>query len=267
MSDEVRTIDTIEAGDGPVVILVHSSASGAHQWRRLMSDLEDRFRLIAVNLFGYRRTPAWMANESQTLADQAGLIEAALPKRCDKICLVGHSFGGSVAMKLASRIGQRVDKLILLEPNPFYLLKQHGRTKAFEEIMGIRNWIKQYGASGEWMVAAEQFADYWVGAGTWASMPNDRKETFSEALKPNYYEWDAVMDEVTTLGEWAESLSSNTLVVSAQNTVRPIREIVELMREGCPAWSFEQIVDGGHMAPLTRPDLINPIVASFLDGQ
>ena len=75
------------------------------------------------------------------------------------------------------------------------------------------------------------------------------------------------MDEVTTLGEWAESLSSNTLVVSAQNTVRPIREIVELMREGCPAWSFEQIVDGGHMAPLTRPDLINLIVASFLDGQ
>ena len=52
----------------------------------------------------------------------------------------------------------------------------------------------------------------------------------------------------------------------AQRTVRPTREIVELLREACPAWRFEQTTGGGHMAPLTRPDLINPVVSAFLEG-
>jgi pimeloyl-ACP methyl ester carboxylesterase len=47
-------VDFVEAGSvGPVVMLVHSSVSGARQWRRLMEDLKDRFRVRAVNLFGY----------------------------------------------------------------------------------------------------------------------------------------------------------------------------------------------------------------------
>ena len=266
MVDQMPVVDIVEAGTGPVVVLVHSSVAGGRQWRRLMSDLEGRFHLIAVNLFGYGRTPAWTSQRSQTLEDQVGLVEAVLADNDDRLCLAGHSFGGSVAMKAAGKLGKRVDKLILLEPNPFYLLDHHGRSEAFAESMDLRNWIKQNGASGDWTAAAERFADYWGDAGTWASMPEERRATFTEALKPNFHEWDAVMDEATTLDEWASALPNETLVVSAQHTVRPIREIVELMREGCPTWRFEEITDGGHMAPLTRPDLINPIVSSFLEG-
>lgn len=258
--------DTLEAGSGPVVVLVHSSVAGARQWRRLMEGLEDRFRLIAINLFGYGGTPAWTDRRRQTLDDQAGLIESVLPEDEDRVCLVGHSFGGSVAMKAAAKFGERVDRLALLEPNPFYVLDQHGRSDAFAECMDLRDWIKQCGAAGDWAKAAERFADYWGGPGTWASMPDERRATFVDALKPNFHEWDAVMDETTTLDGWARVLPDKTLVVSARRTVRPIREIVELMRSRCPAWRFEQIAEGGHMAPLTRPDLVNPIVASFLDA-
>ena len=53
------TVDYLEAGSsGPVVMLVHSSVSGARQWRRLMGDLRDQFRVRAVNLFGYGKTSA-----------------------------------------------------------------------------------------------------------------------------------------------------------------------------------------------------------------
>jgi pimeloyl-ACP methyl ester carboxylesterase len=41
-----NNVDVVEAGSaGPVVVLVHSSVSGARQWRRLMDDLKDRFRV------------------------------------------------------------------------------------------------------------------------------------------------------------------------------------------------------------------------------
>jgi pimeloyl-ACP methyl ester carboxylesterase len=94
------TVDYLEAGSfGPVVILVHSSVSGARQWRPLMDDLRGDFRVRAVNLFGYGKTPPWPTEKTQTLDDQARLVEAALPANADEVYLVGHSFGRAVAMK------------------------------------------------------------------------------------------------------------------------------------------------------------------------
>jgi pimeloyl-ACP methyl ester carboxylesterase len=263
-NDPPVQVDFLEAGSsGPVVMLVHSSVSGARQWRRLMDDLKDQFRVRAVNLFGYGKTPPWPNETRQSLDDQARLVEAALPADADEVYLVGHSFGGSVAMKAAARLKGRVSKLVLLETNPFYLLAQSGRTHAFAEAMEMRNCIKKFGALGQWENAAEKFADYWGGAGSWADMPPERRETFAQALKPNYFEWDAVTDETTSLAEWARSLPRKTLVVSDPNTVLPIREIAALLRGSCPRWTFSEVA-GGHMAPLARPDVINPIVTSFL---
>ncbi len=263
-NDPPVQVEFLEAGNrGPVVMLVHSSVSGARQWRRLMDDLKDRFRVRAVNLFGYGKTPPWPNETRQSLDDQARLIEAALPTDADEVYLVGHSFGGSVAMKAAARLQDRVGKLVLLETNPFYLLAQSGSTDAFAEAMAMRNCIKEFGALGQWEIAAERFADYWGGAGSWADMSQERRRAFAQALKPNFFEWDAVTDETTPLAEWARLLPRETLVVSDPNTVLPIREIAALLRGCCPTWTFQDIT-GGHMAPLTRPDVINPVVTAFL---
>lgn len=178
--------------------------------------------------------------------------------------LVGHSFGGSVALKAAALLGPRVGRLILLEPNPFHLLRQNGRTRAFLEARGLRDHVKCFGALGDWPKVAERFAEYWLGDGSWHTMPEKRRAAFAESLLPNFHEWDAVMDEETTIEEW-KALGAKTLVVSAKATPRPMREIVDIFARACPHWAYRSIAEGGHMAPLTRPDLINPIVRQFLD--
>ena len=260
-------VDFVEAGSvGPVVMLVHSSVSGARQWRRLMEDLRDRFRVRAVNLFGYGKTPPWPAEATQSLDDQARLVEAALPADAGEIYLVGHSFGGSVAMKAAARLAGRVARLVLLETNPFYLLAQSGRIDAFAEAMELRDCVKEFGALGEWATAAEKFADYWGGAGTWREMTLERRSAFAEALKPNFFEWDAVMNEATSVEQWASLLPRATLLVCDPGTVLPIREIAALLRRSGPGWTYTEVPGAGHMAPLTRPDLINPLVGSFLSA-
>jgi hypothetical protein len=63
--------------------------------------------------------------------------------------------------------------------------------------MELRDCVKKFGAVGDWVAAAERFADYWGGVGSWLDMPQERRRAFAEALKPNYFEWDAVMDETT----------------------------------------------------------------------
>ena len=232
----------------------------------LMDDLKSHFHVRAVNLFGYGKTPPWPAETRQSLTDQARLVEAALPAGADEIYLVGHSFGGAVAMKVAARLSGRVAKLVLLEPIPFHLLAQAGRRDAHAEAINLRNIVKKYGAVGEWATAAEKFADYWTGAGTWQEMPPDRRLAFSEALKPNFFEWDAVMDDTTPVEEWAALLPRATLLAFDPAGVSPTREIAAILRRSCPDWTFAMVSGAGHMAPITRPDVINPLVCSFLES-
>src|SRR6476646_4859596 len=72
-------VDFTEAGAGPLVVLVHSSMAGAHQWSALSSELEHRFQVRAINLFGYGRTPAWSEAEPPSLEDYAELVALAVP--------------------------------------------------------------------------------------------------------------------------------------------------------------------------------------------
>ena len=97
------SVDFLEAGAGPLVVLVHSSMAGARQWSALIRDLEDRFLVRAVNLFGYGGTPAWPKAKPPTLDDYAELVGQAVPDTAGDISLVGHSFGGAVAMQAAAR--------------------------------------------------------------------------------------------------------------------------------------------------------------------
>ena len=72
------------------------------------------------------------------------------------------------------------------------------------------------------------------------------------------------MNETTPVEQWATLLPGATLLVCDPRTVLPIREITAVLRRSCPGWAYKEVPGAGHMAPLTRPDLINPLVASFL---
>jgi pimeloyl-ACP methyl ester carboxylesterase len=257
-------VDFVEAGAGPLVILIHGGASNARQWRRLIEDLRTDFHVRAVNLYGCGKTPAWPAEKPQSLSDQAQLVEAAVPAGADAFALVGHSLGGAIAMKVAARRQGRVSKLVLLEANPFFLLNHAGCIEAYAEAASLRDCVKQNGARGEWRIAAERFSDYWAGPGSWGAMSLERQNVFAEALKPNFSEWDAVMNDTMPIEDWARLLPRETLCVHDPKTALSIRGIVALFRQACPHWRYVEVDAGGHMAPLTRPDLINPIVKSFL---
>jgi pimeloyl-ACP methyl ester carboxylesterase len=142
-------IEYSDAGDGPAVVLIHCSVSGLRQWRSLTESLSDGYRVRALNLYGYGATTPWPERETQTLDAQARLVVATCEGLGEPVALVGHSFGGTVALKAATLLGSRVGSMVLIEPNPVYLLAQGGRDEEFAEASALRDHVKRFGARGE----------------------------------------------------------------------------------------------------------------------
>ena len=82
-------LDYADTGCGPALVVVHASASGHRQWQLLAETLRDRYRIIAVNLFGYGKTSAWPATRPLDAADQAELVVAAADLAAGPVVLVG----------------------------------------------------------------------------------------------------------------------------------------------------------------------------------
>src|SRR5262245_10636432 len=111
------------AGAGETVLLLHSSAASGGQWRSLAQRLQTRYRVIAPDLHGYGQSDQAPLPAEPGLADAAALVEAVLAREAaGRIHLVGHSYGGAVALRFAADRAERLLSLTLIEPVSFHLL-------------------------------------------------------------------------------------------------------------------------------------------------
>jgi pimeloyl-ACP methyl ester carboxylesterase len=260
-------IDYADAGAGPPVLLLHSSVSGNRQWRKLIAGLSERFRVIAPNLRGYGATTPWPAQRTQTLVDAARVVTTL----CDALKLdaplriVGHSFGGAVALWSAHWLGERVSHLALYEPMLPGLLRASGRFEAALETDGLYADVKRLSAHGEWMALAARFTDYFNGDGAWQASAPERRQQIAALLPPNPHEWDAVIEPL--LANAFNGIRAQGLLMRGRKTRPALTEMSALLHQRFRHWRLVDIAGCGHMAPLTHADAINRWIVDFLgDG-
>jgi pimeloyl-ACP methyl ester carboxylesterase len=257
-------LDYADTGSGPAVVLVHSSASGHRQWQPLVEALQARYRLIAVNLFGYGKTSSWPGTRPLTAADEAELVAAAVGLARQPVALVGHSLGGAVTFEAAAKLSDRVRVLVAFEPILFGHLKVHGPASAYDEIAGVARRYNELARIGDWNAVGEWFVDYWTAPGTWAAMSDERKRNMFKMLPAVVHEWDMATTGVRPLEDWS-AITAPVHLIHAADTRAPTREIVKLLAKTYPTWHIHEVPSGGHMAPLARPDLVNPLIAAALE--
>ena len=101
-----------EGGEGPPVVLLHGWGASSELWRPIAGHLRASFTVLAPDLPGFGRTPSPPAGWS--VEDYARWVLALLDRRgVGTAHLIGHSFGGRVAIKLAARWPDRVGKVVL----------------------------------------------------------------------------------------------------------------------------------------------------------
>jgi pimeloyl-ACP methyl ester carboxylesterase len=106
-----------EAGEGPPLLLIHGFGASSFTWRKLAPTLAETHRVIAVDLKGFGQSEKPF-DERYSVFDQAELLaELIEEKDLRDLTLIGHSFGGGVALALAleERLNGRIARLVLLD--------------------------------------------------------------------------------------------------------------------------------------------------------
>lgn len=108
-------VHAVVRGTGPDLVLVHgASASTRDMTFSLVAQLENDYRVIVLDRPGLGYTPP-LHKDGETLTEQAALLSAAAQKLgAEKPIVLGHSFGGAVALAWAVHHPDALSALVLL---------------------------------------------------------------------------------------------------------------------------------------------------------
>ena len=249
-----------EAGSGTAVLCLHCSASTSGQWRPLMEQLGERYHVIAPDLYGCGKSPAWPGERPMWLDDQIDLLAPAFERAGERFHLVGHSYGGAIALKAALRFTAKLESLVLYEPVLFsVLLDAAPHSPPAREILAVRDDV----LAAEPAAAAERFIDYWMGKGTWAATPDPRRAALVDAVQAQKPEWHSACHEPTPL-EALAALDVPALLMTGTSSTAAARAVARLVGGVLPRVRVEEIEGLGHMAPVTHPAAVNARIERFL---
>ncbi|OBI36966.1 alpha/beta fold hydrolase [Mycobacterium colombiense] len=139
-----KPVFVCEAGAGPAVVMLHGGgpgASGVSNYSRNIGALAEHFRVIVPDMPGYGRSAkgidhsdpfGYLADMMRGLIDELGIETAHL---------VGNSYGGAAALRLALDTPQRVGKLVLMGPGGI------GTTRGLPT-HGLKALLSYYGGDG-----------------------------------------------------------------------------------------------------------------------
>src|SRR5262249_5019836 len=115
-----------DAGAGEPIVLLHCSSGSSGAWAPVMIHLGQGYRVLAPDLLGYGRTAPWPRDAPLGPDAELGVVEALLDVAGRPAHLVGHSYGGTVALPAARRFPRQVSSLTLIQPVAFHpLLRAH----------------------------------------------------------------------------------------------------------------------------------------------
>lgn len=140
----------IDHGEGLPIVLLHGLALDKHIWDPVIETFQAQARFIAPDLRGHGMTSLGQADA--TLGQIADDLLALLNTLdLEKVCLVGHSMGGYIALEFAARYSGRLSSLVMLTSNLRADAPEkkkgrledaqkalHGGVPAFAEVMASR---------------------------------------------------------------------------------------------------------------------------------
>ena len=249
-----------EGGCGPAAVLLHSSASTRSQWRSLHEALKGFRRVLAPDLWGYGDS-ADLPSEALRLAGEAAIVAGLVEHAGGPVDLVGHSYGGALALRFTLDHQHLVRSLTLIEPVAFHLLRlgTEGEQWLLSEVEAVAAAVRR-NRDGAGM---KRFVDYWNDPGTWESLSEDKRSGLARLAARVANNFNATLAEAIPL-ETYRQIQVPVLLFRGTSSPAPTRRIVGLLGSTLPNARVRTIAEAGHMLPLTHSDLVNREIAAHM---
>jgi hypothetical protein len=216
----------------------------------------DRTRVFAKELVGLK-PDVILANSTPVTID---LIDRSV----SKVHLVGHSYGGGVALHVALARPARIVSLALYEPSAFHLLKLIGDRVAFAEIADITRVTAQGVITGGYAGAVAAFVDYWGGVGAWATLRPTVQAALIRWAPKAPLDFHALIEQTTPLAAYGDRMP--ILIMRGEHAPPPTRKIAETLRSLAPEARLAVIDGAGHMGPFTHGSVVSELIAAHIDA-
>lgn len=261
-------ISYTDVGVGQAVVLLHGSACSSAQWRALARNLEGRCRVLAPDFYGSGETEAWPGRGPLSLSDEAALVHSLIESCGQPVHLVGHSYGGAVALRVAQEQPERLRSLTLIEPVAFHVLRDGGpwESELLEEVTELAAEVGAAAISGDYWGGMERFVDYWNGAGAWSRTRLQSRLAMSRSVGRVAANFHATLNEQSQIHEYRQ-LSVPTTILCGVESSWVTYAIAELLAANLPAARIRLIDEAGHSLPLSHPESVEAAILDHIDAQ
>lgn len=192
------------------------------------------------------------------------MLQPVLALAGEPFALVGHSYGGAVALVAALQQPQRVCGLALYEPTLFALVDAaRPSPNDADGIRGVHASVVAALAAGRRDAAAEHFIDYWMGEGHWCSMPATRRAAIEATIVNAQHWFDTLFGEPTPLAAFG-ALKMPVLLMMGRDSPASALAVARLLAQTLPNVEVQSFAGLGHMGPITHPGAVNAAIEDFL---
>jgi pimeloyl-ACP methyl ester carboxylesterase len=246
------TLSHDEAGSGPAVLLVHSTAADRRMWDpQLPVLLEAGYRVLRCDLSGYGDSPVpdGPYDDARDVADLLDELGA------DRTAVIAASGGGRVALEVAARWPYRVTALALLctalrDHEPSADLRAYGeREEALLE-------------AGDVAGAVELNVDTWLGPAADEATREKLRQMQRHAFEVQL----AAAEEFAPVRVPYDlaAITAPALLIAGSHDFADFRDIAVQLAKQLATARLLELPWAGHLPSMERPDAVNPILLDFL---
>jgi len=257
------------AGDGPPVVLVHSGGYDGGQWKGLAPHLTG-YRTVAPDLYGYGRTGPWPGPAEMTLDDDGLLLLGLAAQLGEPAHLVGHSYGGAIALRAALADAAPWRSLTLIEPMSVGTLRLMDDPTMYLALRGLLLTFFDLMGQGRQREAAGLFVDYWnARPGMFQGLPEPVQARLGEAAHHIMRGSRALLADPTD-AEALAGLRPPTLLLGMERSVRLMQELMPALAGHLPQATLRILPGQTHMSLIGDAAPVAEALLSFMrniDGQ
>ncbi len=253
----------IRSGHGPEEgLLLHCMLADARALDGLTAKLGGHLTALSMDLPGHGQSEDWDTSRDfgeMTRDTALGLLERPAH-------VIGHSYGGYAALRLAVDHPEMVRSLTLIEPVFFAAAKQEDPTgfKVYEKtarpIMGAI-------AVGDLVSAARSFTALWGNGRPWESLKPAEMDYITQRMPLVAASEAALLRDNGDVLQRLDEITVPCLLIRGADSPTVMTSICDVLAARISTSRKEVVEDAGHMVPITHAVDVAGLIGAFIDDQ